>query len=223
MMGMTPDESQMLNTVIVNELKQSIAKKKNIPPILIDLKVEYLKDVIVNYDYLTKLLEDLLNQVHNDEEENIEETERQIYKFANGLEDRAYAKEIISATKAIKSKEFPPENYSLKYPYELTDSEQIVKDAKNISINRKLLEFRNKWGITDVVTSKTLLAMISHHRYGEQDMDQTDQITDILKEGSKTYKELAMDSEIQELSKIKYRNELRKALYDLADMMTQPE
>lgn len=223
MMGMTPDESQLLNTVIVNELKQSIAKKKNIPPILIDLKVEYLKDVIINYDYLTKLLEDLMNQVHDDEEEKIQETENQIYKFANGLEDRAYAKEIISATKVIKSKEFPPADYQLKYPYQLTDSDKIIKDAKKININRKLLEFRNQWGITDVVSAKELLTMIAHHHYGEQDMNGTDELTNILREGSKVYQDMALNPEVQKLKKIEYRNALRKAIYALADDMTQPE
>ncbi|MFA1014316.1 type I restriction endonuclease subunit R [Dubosiella newyorkensis] len=221
--GMTPEENQRLNTVVVNELKEKIAKKKKISPILIDLKVEYLKDVLVNYDYLTKLLEDLLNQVHEDKKELVAETEKEIYKFANGLEDRTYAKEIFETTRAIKNKDFPPSGSSLKYPFKLTSSYDVIKEAKNDNLQRKLLRFRNKWGITDVVSSQELLNMINNHKYNEKDLDDANQLTNILKEGASTYKELSLDPEIQKMSKIKYRNSLRTAIYELADQMKHPE
>ena len=52
---------------------------------------------------------------------------------------------------------------------------------------------------------------------GKQDLDDTGQIKNIIAKASIKYKELAHNEKIQALSKIKYRNSLREAIYKLAD------
>lgn len=220
-LGMTSEQEVMLTTVLKNELKQHISKEKKIPLYQIELRMTHVKDVKIDYDYLTELVEQLLNQVHNGQTVEAEETQEKINQFANGLEDRNYATKIMNAATAIIKGYFPPEGSDFKYPAKLSDSEQIIQAANNISLDRMFLDFRVKWGITDIITSAQMRELFSRHRFGLQDLDDTGQIRDIIAGASSDYKTLAHDEEVQSLSKIKYRNGLRDAIYELADGLVE--
>ncbi|AND86004.1 HsdR family type I site-specific deoxyribonuclease [Clostridium tyrobutyricum] len=216
-LGMTSVQEAMLTTVLTNELKQHISKEKKIPFYQIELRMTHVKDVKIDYDYLTELVERLLNQVHEGKSQEAQATKQKIDQFANGLEDRNYAVKVMNAAIAIIKGHFPTEGSNLKYPVKLRDSEQIIQAANNVSLDRMFLDFRVKWGITDIITSAQMRELFSHHRYGMQDLDDTGQIRDIIAKASVDYKTLAHNEEIQSLSKIKYRNGLREAIYELAD------
>lgn len=216
-LGMTSEEEIMLTTVLANELKQHIAKEKKIPFYQIELKMTHVKDVKVDYDYLTELVEQLLNEVHEGKIKEAENTKAKIDQFANGLEDRNYANKIKNAAIAIIEGHYPTKDSNFKYPAKLENSEKVIQEANNISVDRILLDFRVKWGITEIITSAKMQELFSNHIYGKQDLDDTGQITDIIKEASIKYQELAHDKKIQALSRIKYRNSLREAIYKLAD------
>lgn len=216
-LGMTSEEETMLTTVLTNELKQHISKEKKIPFCQIELKMTHVKDVKIDYDYLTELVERLLNQVHEGKSQEAQTTKEKIDQFANGLEDRIYAMKIMNAAIAIIKGYYPPVGTNLKYPVKLSDSEEIIQAANNVSLDRLFLDFRVKWGITDIITSAQMRELFSRHRYGLQDLDDTGQIRDIIAKASVDYKTLAHDEDIQALSRIKYRNGLREAIYELAD------
>ena len=216
-LGMTSEEETRLTTVLTNELKQHISKEKKIPFYQIELRMTHVKDVKIDYDYLTELVEKLLNQVHEGKSKEAQATKEKIHQFANGLEDRNYAAKIMNAAIAIIKGHFPTEGSNLKYPVKLRNSEQIIQAANNVSLDRMFLDFRVKWGITDIITSAGMRELFSRHRYGVQDLDDTGQIRDIIAKASLDYKTLAHSEEIQSLSKIKYRNGLREAIYELAD------
>lgn len=218
-LGMTAEQEVMLTTVLTNELKTHISKEKKIPLHQIELHMTHVKDVKIDYDYLTKLVEQLLNQVHEDKNQEALATQNEINQFANSLDDRNYATKIINAADAIIKGRFPLPGSKFEYPATLENSETIIQQANNISLDRLFLDFRNKWGITDIITSAQMREMFSHHRYGHQDLDDTGQIRDIIAKASKRYKELAVDEEIPKLTKIKYRNRLREAIYKRADDM----
>jgi type I restriction enzyme R subunit len=220
-LGMTSEQEVMLTTVLKNELKQHISKKKKIPLYQIELRMTHVKDVKIDYDYLTELVEQLLNQVHYGQTMKAQETQEKINQFANGLDDRNYATKIINAAFAIIKGHFPPEGSNFKYPVKLSDSEQIIQAANNVSLDRMFLDFRVKWGITDIITSAQMRELFSRHRFGLQDLDDTGQIRDIIAGASSDYKTLAHDEEVQSLSKIKYRNSLREAIYKLADELVE--
>jgi len=220
-LGMTSAQEVMLTTVLTNELKQHISKEKKIPVYQINLKMTHVKDVKVDYDYLTELVEQLLNQVHDGKAAEAQETQEKIKQFAYGLNDRNYATKIINAATAIIRGQFPPAGSNFKYPVKLTDSEQIIQAANNVSLDRMFLDFRVKWGIVDIITSVQMRELFSHHRYGLQDLDDTGQIRDIIAKASSEYKTLAHEETIQSLPKIKYRNELREAIYELADGLVE--
>ncbi|SHI19419.1 type I restriction endonuclease subunit R [Desulfosporosinus lacus] len=220
-LGMTSDQEVMLTTVLTNELKSHIVKEKKIPLYQIELRMTHVKDVKVDYDYLTELVEQLLNQVHEGKNEKAKETQEKINQFANGLDDRNYATKIINAAVAIVKGYFPPAGSDFKYPVRLSDSEQIIQQANNVSLDRMFLDFRVKWGITDIITSAGMRELFSRHRCGLQDLDDTGQIRDIISQASSDYKTLAHAKEIQALPKMKYRNGLREAIYQLADELAE--
>lgn len=220
-LGMTSEEETRLTTVLTNELKQHISKEKKIPFYQIELKMTHVKDVKIDYDYLTELVEKLLNQVHDGKKQEAQVTKEKIDQFANGLEDRNYAAKIMNAAIAIIKGYFPPEGSNLKYPVKLRNSEQIIQAANNVSLDRMFLDFRVKWGITDIITSAEMRELFSRHRYGMQDLDDTGQIRDIIAKATVDYKTLAHSEEVQALSKIKYRNGLRDAIYELADGLAE--
>ncbi|QIB68718.1 type I restriction endonuclease subunit R [Aminipila butyrica] len=220
-LGMNPDQEVMLTTVLTNELKSHIAKEKKIPFYQIELRMTHVKDVKIDYDYLTELVENLLNQVHEGRKAEAKETQEKINQFANGLEDRSYATKIINAAGAIVKGYFPPVGSNFKYPAKLSDSEQIIQQANLVSLDRMFLDFRVKWGITDIITSAQMRELFSRHRYSAQDLDDTGQIRDIIAQASLDYMTLAHDEEVQALSKIKYRNGLREAIYELADELVE--
>ncbi|MBE5965608.1 MAG: type I restriction endonuclease subunit R [Lachnospiraceae bacterium] len=216
-LGMTSEQEVMLTTVLTNELKQHIAKKKKVPFCQIELKMTHVKEVKVDYDYLTELVEQLLNQVHDKQYKEAQETKEKIDQFANGLEDRNYAIKIMNAVIAIMKGYFTVD----EYPAKISDSEQIIQVANNVSLDRHFQDFRIKWGIIDIISSKEMRELFSRHRYGLQDLDDTGQIRDIIAKASVDYKTLSHDEEVQALSKIKYRNGLREAIYELADELAE--
>ncbi|WP_410506303.1 type I restriction endonuclease subunit R [Haloimpatiens sp. FM7315] len=220
-LGMTSEEETMLTTVLTNELKQHISKKKKIPFHQIELKMTHVKDVKIDYDYLTELVEQLLNQVHEGKTQQAQRTKEKIHQFANGLEDRNYANKIMNAVMAIIKGYYPVEGTDFKYPAKLSQSEEIIQAANNVSLDRLFLDFRVKWGITDIITSANMRQLFSVHRYGKQDLDDTGQIRDIIAKASVDYKVLAHSKNVQALSKIKYRNALREAIYELADELVE--
>ena len=118
---------------------------------------------------------------------------------------------------------FPPAGSEFHYPAKLNedDSKSIIQEASTISLDRTLLDFRLKWGITDVITSSQMRQLFSRHRLGQQDLDDTGQIQDIVTQASSNYKVMASDDAVQTLSKIKYRNSLRQAIYQLADDLVE--
>mgnify|MGYP004701510627 CR=1 FL=1 len=220
-LGMTSDQETMLTTALTNELKTYVAKEKKIPIQQIELRMTHVKDVKVDYDYLTELVEQLLNQVHAGQKKEAKTTHEKIRQFANGLEDRHYANKVIKAAGAIATGQFPPANSNLIYPVKLQSSEQIIQDANNVSLDGMLLDFRVKWGITDIISSVQMRELFSRHRYDMQDLDDTGQIRDLIAQATKAYQTLSRDESVQKLSKIKYRNSLREAIYKLADELTE--
>lgn len=217
-LGMTVEQEKMLTVVLANELKLHLAEKHRIPVSQVELKMAHVKDVRVNYDYLSDLIAALINQVHESQTKDAEETQAEITRFANSLEDTAYAEKIKQAVQAIVAKEYPdPETTT--WPYKLTTEKlhDVIQQASDYTLDRKFLDFRNQWGITDIVSSKAMHTLFANHRYGQQDLDDNKALTDIITAGAQVYRSMATDAGVQTLSTIKYRNELRSAFYELAD------
>lgn len=223
-LGMEPEQEVMLTHTLANELKQYMAVRENVPVYQIELRMAHIKEIKVDYDYLTELIETLMNAVHDGKTEQVLETRGKIEQFAKGLDDRGYAGRILQAVGAIVRGDYPPEGSDVTYPVKLTsqdEGEKIILAASNASIDRTLLNFRNKWGITDVIKSAEMRELFAAHRYGQRDLDDAGVVTRIISEASNTYKTMAQDEAVQALSRIKYRNGLRDAIYEMADKLVE--
>lgn len=216
-LGMTEEENKILTTTLTNELKNEVAKTKKIQPSDIELRVEYIKDILVDYDYLTQLVENLMNQIHDNEMKAAQKTREEIIKFATSLTDQKYASAVISAADAIYNRDFPTKDSQLTYPYRIKNSRDVVEAAQTESLMKKILNFRNKWGLTDVVSGEEIHNLILNHKFGIQDLDENGKLGEIVLKGSKVYAEMSTDEDVRALKKIKYRNALRRAMQEFAD------
>lgn len=189
---------------------------KNVMPSDIDLYVVHIKDVTVNYDYLTDLLRDLMIYVHDGDEANIKDTASKIHAFADDLDDRKYAKEIRSAVQAIEKKMYPNSESGLAYPYDNLKDVDVVEQASKVLHMEQMLEFIRKWGLQNLVTPEFLWELVNHHKYGEKDLKETE-VSRIRKEAAAKYMDYSNDPEIRKLSKIKFRNQFYASIYELAD------
>ena len=221
-LGMTVEEESMLSNSLYNELKEKMAERKQIPVYQIELAMTHVKDVQVNYDYLTELVENLLNYVHDGEEEKAQETREKIYDFTKSMDDRAYAKEINNAADAIVKGHYPAAGTELTYPVKLSKSDDIIRAANEVVLGDKIFNFRLQWGIVDVVSNEELQTLIAGHTYGRNDLDSEGKLGKIKRAGAKEYEAKAQDKAIRSLKKVEYRNQLDLAIYKLADSMVEP-
>lgn len=221
-LGMTVEEESMLSNSLYNELKEKMAERKQIPVYQIELAMTHVKDVQVNYDYLTELVENLLNYVHDGEEEKAQETREKIYDFTKSMDDRAYAKEINNAADAIVKGHYPAAGTELTYPVKLSKSDDIIRAANEVVLGDQIFNFRLQWGIVDVVSNEELQALIAGHTYGRNDLDSEGKLGKIKRAGAKEYEAKAQDKAIRSLKKVEYRNQLDLAIYKLADSMVEP-
>ena len=221
-LGMTVEEESMLSNSLYNELKEKMAERKQIPVYQIELAMTHVKDVQVNYDYLTELVENLLNYVHDGEEEKAQETREKIYDFTKSMDDRAYAKEINNAADAIVKGHYPAAGTELTYPVKLSKSDDIIRAANEVVLGDKIFNFRLQWGIVDVVSNEELQALVAGHTYGRNDLDSEGKLGKIKRAGAKEYEAKAQDKAIRSLKKVEYRNQLDLAIYKLADSMVEP-
>ena len=201
-LGMTVEEESMLSNSLYNELKEKMAERKQIPVYQIELAMTHVKDVQVNYDYLTELVENLLNYVHDGEEEKAQETREKIYDFTKSMDDRAYAKEINNAADAIVKGHYPAAGTELTYPVKLSKSDDIIRAANEVVLGDKIFNFRLQWGIVDVVSNEELQALVAGHTYGRNDLDSEGKLGKIKRAGAKEYEAKAQDKAIRSLKKV---------------------
>lgn len=214
-LGMTPDEETILTKNLTNELKAVIAHRKQVPVYEIELRLTHIKDVEVNYDYLDELVAQLLNEVHEKQMEAANETRQKIEKFANSLDDRSEASKIMRATDAVMDGSYTADNY----PVKPTECRGVVEKAYTINVESDCATLRRNWGIQNIIDSKSLRELIQNHTYQANDLNDNGAIDELLIQGAKVYTITAEDEAIRKLSKIKYRNGLRNAIYEFADKL----
>lgn len=218
-LDLTEDEDVLITTTLANILKKKISERLHIPVHLIDLTVEHLKEVRIDYDFLTELLQNLMNQVHDSKMDEAQETKTKIYDFADSMPDRADAKEVIEATEAIYNREYPTEDSGLTYPYQINSTKELrenIKRAQIVFVDKQMKDFQEQWGLQQIIDSGMLRKLISGHEYGKDDLDKNSMM-ELARKASSVYKDEAKDEQVRKLSKLKYRNELKEALKTLAD------
>ena len=219
-LGISEEENERITTTLSNELRGRIADRDHIPVSMVELRVEHLKDVFIDYDYLSELLQNLMNQVHDDLMDEAASTCNAIFEYSGTFNDPDYASQVKDAATAIFERKYPTADSGLTYPYQISSAkeltDQVIRSAQVALVDSQMEDFRRKWGLLKVADNGTLRLLISRHTFGEDDLDRT-LLSGIQKEGSQHYKAEAEDESIRKLSSLKYMLGLKNALKDMAD------
>lgn len=218
--GISPDDEIRLTTVLAEELKDRKAKRENIDISQINLNMVHIHDVNINYDYLTELIAKMADEIQENRDEEARKTREYIDIEISKVDDikektkyREFADKIINREFKFDQYPAPRDNYSINAAMEKSQKETNLK---------KIVNFIRKWGIDNCILPKDLSVLINKHRYGEEDLDKMGELTSLLNSAKNDYPELAHE-EISKLSWIKYRNEFRKAFYEIADEIKKGE
>lgn len=214
-LGMSGDDEMMLTTTFANELKRRIAGKRHLDIEDLTLHMEHVKDVEVNYDYLEELIAQLANQVHDKDHVGADLTRTEVDKLADQLEDQKYAQQIKATTSAL----IDGSAEVSEYPVQVSHVKQLVRNNTARNERARILAFKRQWGLVDINNTRLVNKLIEEHTAGADDLNQTGELNTIIREGQAFYQEDAELNEVHTLSKVKYRNELRRALTNFADEM----
>lgn len=220
-LGITADDAQTLVGPLKRELMDKIRTLVGGNDIEMDLALIQFKEVQVNYDYLTELLESLINATHDDETTIVDETLEKLSEFVKGLDDPDFASDIMRTVELIRKKEFPLPDSNMQYPYRVEDSRELIQLGGNTSKDKDMEAFIEEWGIQGVITPEQLRKLISRHVYGQDDLNDGNVVTEVLKGAASQYTKKAGNPLIRDLKKIAYRNRLRMAITQLADKFVQ--
>lgn len=241
-LGMEPEQEQLLTTSLFNQLKESLATAKEITVEQLEYTLTHVKDVKINYDYLTELVQDLVNMMiekgvrdgevtdvivdsgkavwkgyGNTLEEAVAAVETKLHQFALELEDRNYAKDVVNTIGAILDGTFPLDKLARDYPVALDSGAKIIEEATEMVNNQQIKDFISTWGLASVTSTAQLARIIYRHSYGNtNDLDRFGELTDLKREGANVYQTAASES-VKSLPKMKYRKQMGAALYELAD------
>jgi len=228
-LGMTTEQERKLTTVFATDLKRTLAKQRKVDFDEIDLKMTHIKEVEVNYDYLTELIADLMNaadkrsraeqagdeQAAAEAQMAIDHTSDQITLEAAASDNVHFIDKVQRAITAIIQRVYKFNDDD--YPVTSEQTKHVIEAAAQVSVDKELLEFRIKWGITDIMTASELKRWLGAHSKGVDDLDSTGLLTKLRKDGMAVYQQMSTDDRVKELTPIKYRNELRDAVRQLAD------
>jgi type I restriction enzyme R subunit len=213
--GFDLDTEEILTTTLANQLKEKIAIRHNVDISQIDLKMEHIKEIRVNYDYLEELIADMMNQYHDEEMEKANKTADEIKSISDKIEDRKYAEQINQFIRDILAGNV---TYG-KYPVDQKDVKNIVSRHTDTQLRKDVFEYKKQWGLADIKNSYQINEIVANHVKYADDLNINGALDEIVKEGSKVYKTDAESSDVANLSGIKYRTHFRRSFKKFADQM----
>lgn len=183
----------------------------------ITLKMEHIKDVKVNFDYINELLAQLANQLHDGDLDGANQTNDQLQSRINDLDNPKQIEQIIAFIQAL----FDHQIHNVIYPMQGEHADELIRQHTLSSKQAEILKFKQRWGLIDLPSENTIDKLIDHHTYEMDDLDSQGELSTLIKEAQVNYKVKAADHQIQQLSKIKYRKDVKQAFSEFADKMTQ--
>lgn len=217
-LGMDIDTEEILTTTLSNRLKKEIARIHHVDVSQIDLQMEHVKAVRIDYDYLESLIADLMNQYHSNELEKANKTATEIKTISDKVDDRKYAEQINQFTDDVLQGNI---KYSNEYPVNQKDIKNLVSGHNAMRLRNDVFDYKKNWGLTDIESSQEINRIVSNHIKDNDDLNLNGVLDEIVKEGSIVYRTDAESEEVKQLSKIKYRTHLRRSFKKFADQMVE--
>lgn len=211
-LGMSLDDEEKLTTTLANELKTKIAHRHHIDFSQVDLQMEHVKEVKVNWDYLEGLIVEVMNKYHENDIEGAKKSAEEVKNISDKLEDRTYAAKILRFVKDIfKGK------VKFTYPAQQKQVRGLIDQNNTDQQRTAIFEYKKKWGLADIESTHLVNDILYKHVVGSDDLNGNGELDNIVREGDMVYKTDAESEEVKRLSKIKYRTHLRRDIKKFAD------
>ena len=218
--GITEDEEIILTTVLATELRQNIAEKQNIDISHVNLSMEHVQEIKINYDYLVLLIAKMADEINKGQVKEAAKTMDDISRELSKMDNEKQMLRMKRFVDQIYNQDFVFEEYPASRD---VDTMSLVMEKSEKELDFSLIgEFIYTWGLGNVIKPNELYKLISKHRKGKEDLDKRGQVTELMKKAHTDYKKLAVES-VASLTWISYRNEFRTAIFDLAEKIKEME
>lgn len=218
--GITREQEIRLTTVIAGELKERRAKRDNIDISQVNLAMVHIHDVKIDYDYLVDLIAKMADEIHANQMEKATHTHQEIQiEIAKSDNEKEKAK-MRNFVDKIFDRSFVFDTYPA--PRDVETMNEAMERVQKESHLKLVTDFIRKWGLDNSTNPRELMKWIGKHQFGQEDMDKQGELTALMNEARADYEEIAEEG-VAQLAWVKYRIELRKAFYDLADKIKQGE
>ncbi|KLD58232.1 hypothetical protein WP50_27825, partial [Lactiplantibacillus plantarum] len=91
---------------------------------------------------------------------------------------------IVKAANALIEGLFPPVDSDFEYPAKVRNSDFIIQQANDVTCDRVSIDFKYKWGISEIISSEQLRNLYSRHHIEQLDLDDTGQLRDVIAKAS---------------------------------------
>lgn len=212
--GITQDQEVTLTTVIADDLKLRIADKEDVDISQVDLAMVHIHNVKIDYDYLTGLLAQMADEVHAGDTEKAEQTLGEIHREIAKSENDDEKKRFGEFAQRIFTEEYTFDSYPA--PRDVDSMTQAMKKSHKNNAVKLITEFIRYWGLDNATSPSLLEQLIRKHTVGQEDLDKQGELNDMINRARQYYPDIS-HVDVQSMSWIKYRTNLRNATYDLAD------
>lgn len=214
-LGMSEDDEVRLTTTLTNQLKDQIVAQQDdkFDVSQLNLQMEQVKEVKVNWDYLEELIADVMNKYHDDDIEGANESAEKVETMTDQLEDRSYADKIKRFIQSILGGNVKVD----EYPVEQKQIKGLIDQNNQDNMRSAIFNYKKKWGLADIADAQLVNRIIENHVIGADDLNSGGELDSIVKESDSVYKTDAEDSEVKKLSRIKFRTHLRRDFVKFAD------
>ena len=213
-LGMSEDDEERLTTTLTNKLKDKIVKDRKLLDVSqIDLDMERVKEVKVNWDYLEELIADVLNKYHEQDIDGAKKSAKQAEGISDQLDDRSYADKIKRFIKRIFSNKVKFNDYPVKQKH----IQSLISKSNESDMRAEIFDYKKKWGLADIESAQLVNKIIEAHVVGADDLNSAGELDNIVKEAQMVYKTDAESADVKALSRFKYRSHLRRNLTEFAD------
>lgn len=218
--GITEEEEVRLTTNIRHELIDRLATNENIDLSNIDLEMEHITEIVINYDYLIELIAQMANEVSDNQMSTAEKTHILIHNELNKLENDIERTRLQRFIDKIFNKEYAFDDYPVENDY--SKITEALEESEKETDFKDITKFIYQWGIGNAINPNQLYTLIKKHKKGRNDLNNQGDVERILKLVKDDYDKFAID-EYAKLSWIRYRNQFREAIFELAEKIKEIE
>ncbi|UQS86900.1 HsdR family type I site-specific deoxyribonuclease [Nicoliella spurrieriana] len=212
--GLPPDDEARLTGAIAYDVKKSIANVEKVDPIELDMRMEHVKEVTVNYDYLHELIAEYANHVHDNDvdQSELDKIKNEILRMLDSVDetDQKYARQVRNLIDSDFAKQ-------VKYPLKPDEIEDLIKNSGRNWSQGEISAFIQQWGLENANVQQAIEELIDQHQLEKDDLQHSDKLEKVVNLGKSAYKQDATDQSVKKLSKIKYYNQMKEAFKSLAD------